>query len=102
MLYRNWSTDQWLPQTPGDGLMLLKVFMYVFRSDSMYYIIYLDSSDGFVDIIRVSCIQKKKNFFGGCKLQLHVEETLIVVANHDAIPTTEHPHWNSLQTFPYI
>lgn len=36
MLYRNWSTDEWLPQTPNDGLMLLKVFMHVFRSDSLY------------------------------------------------------------------
>ena len=36
MLYRDWSTDEWLPQTPNDGLMLLKVFMHVFRSDSLY------------------------------------------------------------------
>ena len=40
MLYRNWSSDEWQPQTPDDELMLLKVFMHnnyytcMFRSDS--------------------------------------------------------------------
>lgn len=28
MLYRNWSSDEWRPQTPDDELMLLKVFMH--------------------------------------------------------------------------
>ena len=35
MFYRNWSTDEWLPKTPDDGVMLLKVLMHVFRSDSL-------------------------------------------------------------------
>ena len=34
MLYQNWSTDEWLPQTPNDGL---KVFMheFIYRSESL-------------------------------------------------------------------
>ena len=28
MFYRNWSSDDWLPAPPKDGLMILKVVYY--------------------------------------------------------------------------